>query len=135
VNGAKASPFVAGAEFRQELKLHESCVEITGQSDGAPRTTVRLWVEVDRPVVHVDVEAAQPVSARATFETWRYQDIQGDKNNDDDQLSERIHVDDQHVIWLRSTEYEIFTVGPRRHTLGAMFVLGHRQTLQTGVPP
>jgi hypothetical protein len=69
------NPFVAGAEFRQELKLHESCVEITGQSDGAPRTTVRVWAEVHRPVIHVDVAAAQPISACATFETWRYQDI------------------------------------------------------------
>ena len=39
------------------------------------RTTVRLWAEVHRPVVHVDVEAAEPISAQATFETWRYQDI------------------------------------------------------------
>jgi len=69
------NPFVAGEEFYQVLKLHESCVEITGRADGAPRTTVRLWVEVHRPVVHADVEAAQPVSACATFETWRYQDI------------------------------------------------------------
>jgi len=69
------NPFVAGAEFRQELKLHESCVEITGGGDGAPRTTVRVWVEVQRPVVHVDIEAAAPVTAHATFETWRYQDI------------------------------------------------------------
>ena len=35
-----------------------------------------------------------------------------------------IRVDDQHVIWPRSTEYEIFTVGKQRHTLGALFVLG-----------
>ena len=59
----------------------------------------------------------------------------GDKNIDDEQLSELIHVDDQHVIWPRNTEYEIFTVGQKRHTLGALFVLGHRQPLQQGVPP
>jgi hypothetical protein len=39
------------------------------------------------------------------------------------------------VIWPRNTEYEIFTVGSKRHTLGALFVLGHRQPLQKGVPP
>ena len=39
------------------------------------QTTVRLWAEVHRPVVHVDVQAAEPISAQATFETWRYQDI------------------------------------------------------------
>jgi len=72
----KPNPFApGGTEFRQELKLRESCIEITGQADGAPKTTLRIWAEVHRPVIHVDVEAAQPISACATFETWRYQDI------------------------------------------------------------
>ena len=70
------NPFApGGAEFRQELKLRQSRVEITGQADGAPKTTVRIWVEVHRPVVHVDIDSVRPLSARATFETWRYQDI------------------------------------------------------------
>lgn len=46
-----------------------------------------------------------------------------------------VHVDDQHVIWPRNTEYEIFSVGSRRHTLGALFVLGHPKALDRGVPP
>ena len=46
-----------------------------------------------------------------------------------------LRVDDQHVIWPRSTEYEIFSVGQRRHTLGALFVLGHNEPLQQTVPP
>ncbi len=45
-----------------------------------------------------------------------------------------IRVDDRHVIWPRNTEYEIFSVGSRRHTLGALFVLGHRDGLDLGVP-
>ncbi|QDV84302.1 hypothetical protein [Planctomycetes bacterium TBK1r] len=44
-------------------------------------------------------------------------------------------VDPTHVIWPRNTEYEIFTVAGQRHTLGALFVLGHRNGLETGVPP
>ncbi len=46
-----------------------------------------------------------------------------------------IKVTDSHVIWPRNTEYEIFTVGEHRHTLGALFVLGHRDGLDLGVPP
>ncbi len=59
----------------------------------------------------------------------------GDKNIQDAQLSSLIQVDKQHVIWPRNTEYEIFTVGEKRHTLGALFVLGHRDSLQQTVPP
>lgn len=46
-----------------------------------------------------------------------------------------IEVDPTHVIWPRNTEYEIFSVGDKRHTLGALFVLGHRDALEVGVPP
>lgn len=48
---------------------------------------------------------------------------------------ETIAVDRLHLIWPRNTEYEIFTVGGRPHTLGALFVLGHRQPLGLTVPP
>jgi hypothetical protein len=46
-----------------------------------------------------------------------------------------IAVDERHVIWPRNTEYEIFTVGGKSHTLGAFFVLGHKALLERGVPP
>jgi len=59
----------------------------------------------------------------------------GNKNLEIGLPDELIHVDDQHVIWPRSTEYEIFMVAGERHTLGALFVLGHKGALQQTVPP
>lgn len=46
-----------------------------------------------------------------------------------------IGVDDTHVIWPRNTEYEIFSVGAKSHTLGALFLLNHRSLFTNGVPP
>jgi hypothetical protein len=46
-----------------------------------------------------------------------------------------ITVDSTHLIVPRNTEYEIFTVGKERHTLGAFFVLSHKTPLGLGVPP
>ncbi len=46
-----------------------------------------------------------------------------------------IPVDATHVIYPQNTEYEIFTVGKKRHTLGAFFVLNHRTRFDDGVPP
>ena len=46
-----------------------------------------------------------------------------------------IVVDDTHVIHPINTEYEIFTVGKRRHTLGAVFVLNHKTPLSLPAPP
>ena len=59
----------------------------------------------------------------------------GDKNLKQELPDRLIKVDDHHVIWPRNTEYEIFRVGEKRHTLGALFVLGHRDALQQTVPP
>jgi hypothetical protein len=46
-----------------------------------------------------------------------------------------IAVDAMHVIYPRNTEYEIFTIGKKPHTLGAFFVLNHRTLFDEGVPP
>jgi hypothetical protein len=46
-----------------------------------------------------------------------------------------IRVDDTHVFWPRNTEYEIFTVNKKPHTLGAVFILNHQTEFEEGVPP
>ena len=46
-----------------------------------------------------------------------------------------IRVDPNHLIVPRNTEYEIFTVGGKAHTLGAFFVINHKTPLDLGVPP
>src|SRR5262245_26300411 len=43
-----------------------------------------------------------------------------------------IAVDPTHVIYPLNTEYEIFTVGKARHTLGAFFAINHRTVLDAG---
>ena len=59
----------------------------------------------------------------------------GDKNSDRDARAELIRLDATHVIYPRNTEYEIFTVNGKSHTLGAVFVLNHRTPLAHGAPP
>lgn len=47
-----------------------------------------------------------------------------------------VEVDATHVIWPMNTEYELFSVGDRKkHTLGAVFVLNHREPLGSAAPP
>jgi hypothetical protein len=59
---------------------------------------------------------------------------QGDKNLPPVE-AKVIEVAPRHVIWPLNTEYEIFTVGGKQHTLGAVFGLGHKTVLNHGVPP
>ncbi|MFT2010109.1 DUF5703 domain-containing protein [Pontibacter sp. 13R65] len=75
------NPFEDGTRFRQELKLQEGLVEITG-TKGKHAATITAWVDVFRPVIHVDVASNQPVQATATYENWRTHNrelLQGEK--------------------------------------------------------
>lgn len=53
----------------------------------------------------------------------------------EDRGSAPIAIDPTHVILPRNTEYEIFSIGGRAHTLGAVFVLNHRSVFTQLVPP
>jgi hypothetical protein len=66
------SPGLNMEHFRQILHLREGYVEIT---DG--QTSVQLWADVEKPVVHVDVisPGVRQVVA-ATYENWRTRDIE-----------------------------------------------------------
>jgi hypothetical protein len=46
-----------------------------------------------------------------------------------------IKIDASHWIFPRNTEYELFTVGGKRHILGAFFVINHKTPLDLGAPP
>jgi len=60
---------------------------------------------------------------------------QGDKNTDTGADAKLMLVDATHAIWSRNTEYEIFTLNGKGHTLGAVFALGHRTPFEMGAPP
>jgi len=66
------------ADFRQELKLREGYVEIEGiaprENGESLKATVRIWVEIARPIIHVEVDANRSVNATACYESWRLTD-------------------------------------------------------------
>lgn len=63
-----------GGEFKQELKLQQGYVEISGKKEGKS-TLVKIWVDVFRPVVHVETESTSPITVEATYESWRFADL------------------------------------------------------------
>jgi hypothetical protein len=64
------NPFANPSTFRQELKLKEGYIEIAGENN----TVVKLWVEVFKPVIHIEITSGQKITAKAAFETWRTAD-------------------------------------------------------------
>ncbi len=64
------NPFAAGAPFRQELRLWDSEIRISaGPSES--RVTLRVWVDANRPVIHVELASRRPVRVTAGLEVWR----------------------------------------------------------------
>jgi hypothetical protein len=63
------NPFLTASDFRQTLKLNDGYVEIS--ANGA---TVQLWVDVFKPVIHVDIQSKKTVSTEIRYENWRYSD-------------------------------------------------------------
>ncbi|MBI3469352.1 MAG: hypothetical protein HY000_40640, partial [Planctomycetes bacterium] len=93
----------------------------------------RTLDELRTVVAAEDLNVAFPLSY---WVTRAYQaPAAGDKNIGGEIPGELVEIDKTHVIWPRNTEYEIFTVDERRHTLGAMFLLNHREAISHGVPP
>jgi hypothetical protein len=75
------NPFEGGT-FRQELLLQEGCVKITGANQNLS-AEISLWVDVFRPVIHVEVSGSKPLQLSASYETWRHEDrvLTGKANN------------------------------------------------------
>ena len=68
------NPFTPEASFRQELKLSDGFIEIVSRgNDGEKELNIqmKLWVEIDRPVVHIDIEADSEIEVVAVYESWR----------------------------------------------------------------
>jgi len=66
------NPFASGSGFRQELHFIDGTFEASAGPEGK-RSRIILWVDANRPVIHVQSTCAEPVSMRASFESWRTQ--------------------------------------------------------------
>ena len=59
-------------DFKQELILKHGYISIKGKNANLS-AKIKVWVDVFHPIIHVEVEASQPIVSKATYESWRYQ--------------------------------------------------------------
>jgi hypothetical protein len=60
----------AGNDFCQTLQLDRGAVLISGNN-----TETLIWVDVFRPVVHIEITGKKPVALKAAYENWRFEDF------------------------------------------------------------
>ena len=60
------NPFAGAADFKQVLRLEDSSIVI---SSGA--NVVTVWIDANRPVIHVEAKLEHPATMQAKLELWR----------------------------------------------------------------
>jgi hypothetical protein len=63
------NPFLNATNFKQTLKLNDGYVEISANG-----TTIQLWADVLKPVIHVEIKNKKAISSEIHYENWRYTD-------------------------------------------------------------
>lgn len=62
----RPNPLAGGGTFRQELRLHEG--EVAIQAGGAQ---LRVWVDANHPVIHIEMQSRSAMKITAGLEVWR----------------------------------------------------------------
>ncbi len=122
-------------------------------ADGTPRVELELrrWIDMSRlgwysgdthvhravdeirlPMLADDLNVAFPLTYWVT--EAHESPVKAAKSVRNSPGNVPIEVTPRHIIYPLNTEYELFTYGGRRHTLGAVFVINHKQPLELGAP-
>ena len=129
--------------FTQRIEVKQAPIEISFPLKRWINMAERGWYSGDTHV-HRTLEdlpatmVAENLNVAFPLTYWvtrAYQSpTSGDKTSSTMIPDRLITVDENHLIWPRNTEWEIFSIGPKRHTLGAVFALGHQEPFELGVP-
>lgn len=123
---------VSGQSVPLEFRLHR-WINMADRGWYSGDTHVhRSLEELPTVMLAEDLNVAFPLTYWVTQSDTPATDANGDASLISDGL---IVVDPTHVIYPVNTEYEIFSVGDRRHTLGAVLALNHQQPFDVDVPP
>jgi hypothetical protein len=105
-----------------KLGWHSGDTHVHRSLEELPNVMLAEDLNVAFPLIYWVTEAFAPPKSSA-------------KSTAVDPEAKLIQVDKAHVIYPRNTEYEIFTVAKKPHTLGALFFIRHKSVFDKGVPP
>ena len=69
----RLTPALAARPFRQELELRQGRIVVRSGAEGSV-TTVRLWIDANHPVIHIEAESQQVLQAQVGLKVWRTAD-------------------------------------------------------------
>ena len=77
----RLTPSLAARPFHQELQLRNGAIAIQSAISNQ-QSTIRLWIDANRPVIHVEGESQKDMQAQVGLYVWRTadRDMRGDGN-------------------------------------------------------
>ena len=114
----RLTPSLAARPFRQELQLRQGRMVIRSGAEGSA-ATLRLWVDANRPVIHVECESQKVMQAQVSLHVWRM----ADRDLRQDRSAGNIHQSpvpiiekadvvvpsrDNRIVWYHRNELTIF---------------------------
>ncbi len=69
----RLTPSLATRPFRQELQLRQGQLVIRSGPESSA-TTLRVWVDANRPVIHIEGDSQKDVQAEVSLKIWRTAD-------------------------------------------------------------
>lgn len=124
------NPF-EGQTFQQKLELKEGAVKIRA-ANGRQVSDILIWVDVFRPVIHVDIKNNTPTVTEAVYESWRYKDrpSAGRSNNANSYkwapgevktLKDEINFENSGVIFFhRNQSFSVFDITVKQQGLDSV---------------
>ena len=76
----RLAPALATQPFRQELQLQNGQIVIQGGAKGS-ETKLRVWVDANNPIIHVECDSKQISTAEVSLNVWRKADHDMQHNN------------------------------------------------------
>jgi alpha-L-fucosidase 2 len=114
------NPFVGAMDFRQTLRLEDGSIEIKSGAN-----VVLVWIDANRPVIHVEAELEHPSAMQARLELWRtrthpYDESSPDKGGLFDMGNHAIPLNfeadtvmpasDNHITWFHFNSSSIYPI-------------------------
>ena len=72
------NPFAGASDFKQVLHLEDSSIEIRSGANA-----VRVWIDANRPVIHIEAQLEHAATMQASLEVWRTQAHPYDESSPD----------------------------------------------------
>jgi alpha-L-fucosidase 2 len=76
------NPFTSATSFTQTLNIARGEIDLSAKQPDGSVATVRLWVDANHPVAHIEVNSPAPTTLRAATEIWRTDPPRADPGDD-----------------------------------------------------